>query len=104
MLHVTAENFEAEVLQAGKVAVVDFWATWCGPCRMFAPTFESVSSEMQEQAVFAKVDVDEAESIARRYRVQSIPTVMIFKDGEPVKKSVGALSRTDLKQLVESVL
>jgi len=104
MVKVTADNFDTEVLQAGKVAVVDFWAEWCGPCRMFAPTFEEVSKELEDRVVFAKLNVDEAESIAVKYKVMTIPTVMIFKNGAPAKKSVGVLNKADLSELIKSVL
>lgn len=104
MVYVTKDNFDSEVLNAGKPAIVDFWAEWCGPCRMFGPIFEELAGEMGDKVVFAKLNVDEAQELAQQYKVMTIPTVMIFKDGAPVKKSVGVLNKVELKSLLESVL
>ncbi|MGI6664004.1 MAG: thioredoxin [Christensenellaceae bacterium] len=104
MLEATVANFEQDILNAGKPAIIDFWAEWCGPCRMFGPIFEEVAAEMGDKVVFAKLNVDEQEELARQYKVMTIPTVMLFKDGGAVKKSVGVLNKVELKELIESVL
>ena len=96
----TSQNFQAEVLGA-ELAVVDFWASWCGPCKMFGPIFEDVSRQV-EGVVFAKLNVDEAEDVASQYKVMSIPTVIVFKNGQAVRKSVGVLSAAELKELIQA--
>lgn len=96
----TSQNFQTEVLGA-ELAVVDFWASWCGPCKMFGPIFEDVSKQVSD-VVFAKLNVDEAEDIASQYKVMSIPTVVVFKNGQAVRKSVGVLSAAELKELIEA--
>ena len=96
----TSQNFQAEVLGA-ELAVVDFWASWCGPCKMFGPIFEDVSKQV-EGVVFAKLNVDEAEDVASQYKVMSIPTVIVFKNGQAVRKSVGVLSAAELKELIQA--
>ncbi len=104
MLQLTTENFKKEVLQSEVPVAVDFWASWCGPCRMFAPTFEEVGDKLAGKASFAKLNVDDMESVAMEYRVMTIPTVIVFKGGQPVKKSVGVMSARDLEDMVTSVL
>jgi thioredoxin 1 len=86
---ITDQTFEQEVLQANKPVVVDFWAPWCGPCRAVAPIFEQLSQE-QDRVVFAKVNLDESPEYASRYGVLSIPTAILFENGEPQEAVVGA--------------
>ena len=81
-------NFENEILNSDKTCLVDFYATWCGPCKMMAPTVDEIASENPDIKV-GKLDVDEADTIAMRYGIMSIPTLMVFKNGEPVKTLVG---------------
>jgi thioredoxin 1 len=93
---VNAGNFEAEVLKFPGAVLVDFWAEWCGPCRMVLPIVEEIAVELQGKAKVCKVNVDEAQDLAARYNVMSIPTLIIFKNGEPVEEMVGALPKQAL--------
>ena len=92
VLHLTKENFDASIAE-GKV-IVDFWATWCGPCKILAPTIDAIATEYKDRVVVGKVDVDENEALARRFGIMSIPTLFLFKDGEVVEKLVGYRLKT----------
>jgi len=100
MLNVTASTFDKEVLQSDVPVLVDFWAEWCGPCRMLAPILDQLAAEVGDKAKIAKVNVDEEPQLASSFGVMSIPTVIIFKNGEAVEKSVGLRSKDDLKRLL----
>ena len=100
----TSANFDSEVLGAGVPAVVDFFATWCGPCKMMAPVIETLAGEYDGKAVIGKLDVDENEDIAARYGVMTIPTVIFFKNGELVTKTVGVQSKAALKKIIDGML
>lgn len=97
----TTANFEAEVLKAEKPVLVDFYADWCGPCRMMAPAVEALTEEMAGEAVIGKLNVDENEEIAMKYGVMSIPTLIVFKNGEPVKKAIGVQSKEVLQEMLK---
>lgn len=95
-LTLTGENFEQEVLRSQKPVLVDFWATWCGPCRMQAPVLEALAAELGEELTVGKVNVDDAPDLASRYGVLSIPTLMLFQNGEVIRKTVGFTPREEL--------
>ena len=89
-------NFTEEVLNADKPVLVDLWASWCGPCRMFAPIIDTVAEEYPDEVKVGKINVDEENELAQQYRVASIPTLIMFKNGEAVKRSVGVVSKEDV--------
>lgn len=87
-LHITKENFDSEVLQSEKPVLVDFWATWCGPCQMLLPVIEELSAEVTD-AKICKINVDEQRELAMKYNIMTIPTLLVIKDGKVVSTSVG---------------
>ncbi|MXN66746.1 thioredoxin [Stappia sp. GBMRC 2046] len=99
---VTDDSFETDVLKASEPVVVDFWAEWCGPCKMIAPALEEISDELAGQVKVAKLNVDENQNIAIKYGVRSIPTLILFKDGEPVATQVGAAPKNKLSDWIKS--
>ncbi|MCA1244265.1 thioredoxin [Stappia stellulata] len=99
---VTDESFENDVLKASGPVVVDFWAEWCGPCKMIAPALEEISDEMGEQVTIAKLNIDENQNIALKYGVRSIPTLIMFKDGEPVSTQIGAAPKNKLADWIKT--
>jgi thioredoxin 1 len=100
----TEANFQAEVLSASKPVLVDFWATWCGPCKVLAPVIEEIATDYSGRIVVGKVDVDAAPALAQRYGIQAIPTVMLFKGGRAVDQSLGVVSKRDLQAKLDKVL
>jgi thioredoxin 1 len=96
--HATTQSFEQDVKEG--VVLVDFWATWCGPCRMIAPVLEELDQEMGDQVQIVKLDVDENPEVAGAFQIQSIPTLMMFKDGEPVSKTMGFQPKEALKEFI----
>jgi thioredoxin 1 len=104
ILEWTDTSFAAEVEQGRGVAVVDFWAPWCGPCRFIAPVIEQLADEYAGRVTFGKLNVDDAPNTAAAYGIRSIPTVAIFKDGVPVDGVVGAVPRPQLAALIEKHL
>jgi thioredoxin 1 len=103
LTEVTDNNFQAEVIESESPVLVDFWAPWCGPCRVVAPVLEEIASERPELRV-VKLNVDENQQTAAKYQVLSIPTMIVFKAGEPVKTVIGAYPKKKLEQELEPVL
>lgn len=95
-LHLDQNNFKTEVLQSSTPVLVDFWAEWCGPCKMLSPIIDQVASELAGKMKVAKLNVDESPDLAGQYNVMSIPTLLIFKNGEPVDQIVGAMPKDRL--------
>nr|WP_314806023.1 thioredoxin [uncultured Selenomonas sp.] len=99
MIELTGETFDAEVLEADRLVIVDFWATWCTPCRMLTPILEEVAEEHPEFKI-CKINVDEAQEIAERYGVMSLPILIFFENGEIVDESIGLISKEQLLELL----
>lgn len=100
ILHLTSENFKSTIQNTNKPVLVDFFADWCMPCKMFAPILEKVSEKIGDTAVIAKINIDEAEAIAMKYSVMSIPTVILFKNGEEVDRHVGGMSAGEVLNFI----
>ncbi|OGX39801.1 MAG: thioredoxin [Omnitrophica WOR_2 bacterium RIFCSPHIGHO2_02_FULL_50_17] len=102
--NVTDRNFEDEVVKSDVPVLVDFWAEWCGPCRMIGPIVDEIASELKGKLKVVKVNVDDAQELAGQYNIMSIPTLLIFKDGEPVEQMVGAMSKDQLLDKIKPKL
>ncbi len=102
-MNVTDANFEEVVLKSDKPVLVDFWAEWCGPCRMVGPIVEELANDYEGKAVVAKVNVDENPEITAKYGIRNIPTILFFKDGEVVDKTVGALPKGKLAEKLDGI-
>ncbi len=102
-LVITDSNFD-ELLKSGKPLVVDFWAEWCGPCKMIGPIVEDLSHEYEEKVIIGKLDVDENNDITTRFGIRNIPTILFFKDGVQVDKQVGATQKSVMIQKIEAML
>lgn len=101
---VTDASFKADVLDATKPVLVDFWAEWCGPCKQIAPSLEEIGTELGDKLTIAKVNVDENPQTPGQYGIRGIPTLMLFKDGKVAATKVGALPKNKLKEWIESVI
>ena len=99
----TNTNFDG-LLESEKLVIVDFWATWCGPCRMLSPLLDEVEEEMADKIIVVKVNVDDADEIAMRYRIMSIPTLLFFKNGALVDRTVGAMPKSTLVDKIQANL
>jgi thioredoxin 1 len=102
-LELTDQNFDEVVLQSDKPVIVDFWAEWCGPCRMVGPIVEEIGNDYAEKAVVGKLDVDSNPNITRKYGIRNIPTVLFFKNGEVADKQVGAVPKSNLVNKLEGL-
>jgi len=103
-IKVTDATFAQDVLASDKPVVVDFWADWCGPCKMIGPALEEISEELADSVTIAKVDIMENTDIASQFGVQSIPLLIVFKDGKPVAQKLGAAPKSQLKGWIEGAL
>ena len=103
-VNVTDDSFKTDVLEADKPVLVDFWADWCGPCKMIAPALEEISEELADKVTIAKMDIMENTGIPGEIGVQSIPLMVLFKNGQPVAQKLGAAPKSQLKDWIESEL
>ncbi len=102
IVYVTDDSFDSDVLKSAKPVLVDYWAEWCGPCRMIAPILDEVSSEYGERVKVAKLDVDDNHATSMKYGIRGVPTLMLFKDGNVVATHVGALTKSQLTAFIDS--
>ncbi len=104
IVHVSDTSFESDVLKSEKPVLVDYWAEWCGPCKMIAPILEEVSGEYDEKITIAKLDVDANQNTSTQYGIRGVPTLMLFKDGDVVATHVGALRKSQLTTFIDTNL
>ncbi|MDF0535186.1 thioredoxin TrxA [Shewanella sp. A32] len=102
IIYVSDDSFESEVLKSDKPVLVDFWAEWCGPCKMIAPILDDVATEYDGKLTVAKVNVDQNNATPAKYGIRGIPTLLLFKNGELAATKVGALSKTQLKEFIDT--
>lgn len=104
VIEVNDSNFEELVIKSGKPALVDFWAEWCGPCRMITPIVKDLGEEYDGQAVIAKLNVDENPEVCAKYGIRNIPTILFFKDEEVVNKQVGAVPKNVIAEKIDAII
>jgi len=104
IVQLTDDGFEADVLNASGLVLVDFWAEWCGPCKMIAPILDDIANEYEGKLTIGKLNIDQNSATAPKYGVRGIPTLLLFKDGDVVDTKVGALSKTQLKEFLDKNL
>jgi thioredoxin len=102
-IHVTDATFETEVSQSDKPVLIDFWATWCGPCRAMSPVLDEIAAEHPERFKIAKIDVDESPALAASFRVRSVPTLLFVKDGKLRDQQIGAISKSEIVKRLEAI-
>jgi thioredoxin 1 len=104
VVHITDANFEDQVVKAGKPVLIDFWAEWCGPCKMIAPMLDEIAGEYRDKLTIAKLNIDENPKTPQRFNVRGIPTLILFKNGQVEGQKVGALRKSDLAAFLDSKL
>ena len=104
IVHTSDDSFEADVLQSEKPALVDFWAEWCGPCKMIAPMLDEAATEYADRMAIVKLNVDENPNIAQKFGIRSIPTLILFKDGAVQAQKLGAMSKSQLTEFLDTNL
>ena len=104
IIHVSDSTFEEQVLNSGKPVLVDYWAAWCGPCKMIAPILDEIADECTDKLTIAKINIDDNPLTPQKYAVRGIPTLMIFKNGEIAGTKVGAMSKSQLSAFIDSVI
>ncbi len=104
IIHVSDETFGDEVLNSARPVIVDYWAEWCGPCKMIAPILDEIADEYEGKLTVAKLNIDDNQETPQKYAVRGIPTLMIFKEGEVAGTKVGALSKSQLSAFIDSVI
>ena len=104
MLNITKSNFEKEVISSGIPVVLDFWATWCGPCRMLSPVLDGLAAEYSDRVRFCKVNVDDEPELSARFGIASVPMLIFFKNGEILKKTVGYREKDELEETLKELL
>ena len=104
IVHTNDENFEADVLNSDKAVLLDFWAEWCGPCKMIAPLLDEAADQYEDKLTVAKINIDENPNTPAKYQIRSIPTLMLFKDGTVLAQKLGAMPKKDLTDFLETNL
>jgi thioredoxin 1 len=103
-IDVNEENFDSVVINSDKPVLVDFWAEWCGPCKMLTPTIEAIAEEYKDKSSIVKINVDDAPAIATKYGIRSIPSILLFSNGDVIEQRVGAVSKEELTSLLDKTI
>ncbi|MEW5758235.1 MAG: thioredoxin [Candidatus Omnitrophota bacterium] len=104
VIHLNNSNFKKEIIENKEIALVDFWANWCGPCKMIAPLIDEIAKDYDGKIKVAKLNIDDAADIASQYGIMSIPTLLFFKNGQVVGQVVGAISKSEIKEKINNIL